>query len=665
MPVLKSQDPKTPLLKVDPKRISNRTSRSSSIARKVSAHWSERTPKELPAAVWPLVLSSVSSCLSADLPHGFDDAIQKIASAKDLRGLIDMRTQFSGPTTYGSAQEYFAAQIVLNLFAKTKLSVPGLDPLSKGVDRFFEAERLCRITNKRLRHYRSFDFSGRPQVERLSVHEVFHLARRKIQSWLGPLEVEKVLDGARHGPGGVVGLKRPSTTPYFKLANSKMSCSTGAYWYAVRSIASCDAWIRALAISEGLISNESGYSASCVPFETKIRLADKSITITDYNEVTFVDKDATTKRSISIEPQLSVYLQLAVGGHLKKVLASAGCNLSDQARNQELAHVGSVQQDLHDPVTLDLRMASDCLATELVRELLPREWFDFLDSLRSRYGSFRGETFEWAKFSSMGNGFTFELESMIFYALAQACSDLSGETFWFSDTFGPAFKYAYVSVFGDDLVVPKSMVSHFSHILRFCGFRLNSDKSFVEGPFRESCGKDFWDGVDVRTFYLKRDLSRVRDLIHLHNGLKNMNERVGDRLKPVLHLIRSMIPIDVERHLRGSTPTWGDAYIWVEPDETMTSKLALWDINWQRWVLPFMRLRAVEGKGTLHWKYVQFLYANTETRVPNERLTGELALFCGSDIPMKLSPLDYHFLGGGSRGNIVLSGEGLPSICWA
>jgi hypothetical protein len=41
-------------------------------------------------------------------------------------------------------------------------------------------------------------------------------------------------------------------------------------------------------------------------------------------------------------------------------------------------------------------------------------------------------------------------------------------------------------------------------LLDLLGFEVNSDKSFVEGVFRESCGRDFFKGHDVRGVYIKR-----------------------------------------------------------------------------------------------------------------------------------------------------------------
>ncbi|UUW21251.1 MAG: RNA replicase beta chain [Sanya fiers-like virus 12] len=632
-------------------KLKSQTSKNKTLRREVTQEWNRPIPRAARAPIWRAVLSSVRSCLSEDLPPTVAQRSALAVESGDLRSVIDLKKELVSPQLYGTAQSYFTTAVLLNLFAKTELPVKGLDPLAKGVDRFREAEKLCRITNRRLRHYRTFDHASRPLVKRLDVHQIFHLARRKIERWLGPLDVDAILTGARHGPGGVVGLKRPKTTPYYKFATSEYTCSKQAYWYALKALAANDAWVRALALEQGVINN---YDEFChLTWHDRLKIVDQNITITDQNEVTFVNKDATVKRSISIEPALNVYLQLGVGHYFKGVLKLAGCDLSDQTRNQELARIGSMYRDLWDPVTLDLAMASDTLSIELVRELLPIEWFEFLDDLRSHHGSYRGEVFRWNKFSSMGNGFTFELESLIFYALAQACSDHVGTTHWFSDTFGPAYKYAYVSVYGDDIIVPKSVAGHLTAVLRYAGFRLNSDKSFVEGPFRESCGEDFWDGVRVRPFFMKRGLLCVRDLIHLHNGLKELsNESLGGKLAPTLEMIRKMLPDVVERHLRGVEPTTDDGYIWVEPDEAMSSKLVAWHADWQRWTFPLCRTRPVMRQGGRSmWRLVQLLYASTDRELRQ------------ADLPDK--PVEIHYVSGGSRSDVVESGRGTPSFAMA
>jgi hypothetical protein len=297
------------------------------------------------------------------------------------------------------------------------------------------------------------------------------------------------------------------------------------------------------------------------------------------------------------------------------------------------------------------------MSIEIVRELLPSDWFEFLDDLRSTRGNYRGESFEWNKFSSMGNGFTFELESMIFLALAQASSDHLGSTHWFSDTFGPRFKYAYVAVFGDDLVVPKMVSELLTRILSYSGFDLNSEKSFVDGPFRESCGKDFWNGSDVRPFFFKRGLLKIRDLIHLHNGVKHLSQKFDDDpLADCCRAIRMMLPEVIEHHLRGVVPTLDDGYLWVEPDDAHMSKMVVWHVHWQKWQFPVCASLTRPRSGQLLWRYVQFLYAGTDRR---ETIRSPLRSSAIDD-----DAFEHHYVNGGSRGDVVESGRGDAITRW-
>jgi len=102
------------------------------------------------------------------------------------------------------------------------------------------------------------------------------------------------------------------------------------------------------------------------------------------------------------------------------------------------------------------------------------------------------------KFSSMGNGFTFELETMIFWAAISSVSD------------------GLISVYGDDLIIESAYYHDVISALDLLGFTPNGEKSFYQGKFRESCGADYWDGNEVRPCYLKSDLS-PKEIYRLHN----------------------------------------------------------------------------------------------------------------------------------------------------
>jgi hypothetical protein len=107
----------------------------------------------------------------------------------------------------------------------------------------------------------------------------------------------------------------------------------------------------------------------------------------------------------------------------------------------------------------------------------------------------------------MGNGYTFELESVIFYGLALAVREAYGV----EDT--------RVSVYGDDIICPVSMAEPLIRVLRDVGFVPNQKKSFWSGPFRESCGKHFYSGHDVTPFYVRRPVDNLQELFLLHNNL--------------------------------------------------------------------------------------------------------------------------------------------------
>jgi len=201
----------------------------------------------------------------------------------------------------------------------------------------------------------------------------------------------------------------------------------------------------------------------------------------------FVPKNYKTMRSICIEPTVNVMVQRGIGTSMKRKLLKAGVDLYDQSVNRRRAQQGSITGNL---ATIDLEKASDSVSYLLVMELLPWDWFELLSTYRTPVVSYRDTLLRLEKFSSMGNGFTFELESLIFYALS----------------YGIAKHFAIpfdLTVYGDDIVATTPLAKLIQTWFPLFGFSVNMRKSFIEGPFRESCGGDFVNGLDVRPFYLK------------------------------------------------------------------------------------------------------------------------------------------------------------------
>lgn len=243
------------------------------------------------------------------------------------------------------------------------------------------------------------------------------------------------------------------------------------------------------------------YFCSGTPFggfrgEGMVRLVDQSVLLT-------VPKKTEIDRVIAKEPECNALLQRMYGLHIRKRLLKVGIDLETQVPNQDLAFLGSVTGRW---ATIDFSSASDTLTCQLVLLLLPPEWFEVLDALRVKETRIGNHTHELELFSSMGNGFTFELETLIFLALARAVCYFSGVK-------------GKILVYGDDVVIPTKAARRYMRVSRFFGLKPNLDKSMVDGYVRESCGKYYHCGRDVTPFYVRGEIKTYHNLITVLNAV--------------------------------------------------------------------------------------------------------------------------------------------------
>lgn len=225
-------------------------------------------------------------------------------------------------------------------------------------------------------------------------------------------------------------------------------------------------------------------------------------------KVIFVPKTQKTPRVIAIEPTHNQYIQQAISRKLVELIESdpwcKGIHFTDNSYNREYARKSSLDRKY---ATLDLSEASDRVHAGLVwlalsrYPVLARGIFD----CRSKYALLPdGQTVGLKKFASMGSALCFPIESMVFYTICI----MSG-----LKTLGLAMKdknvklvTSHIHVFGDDLVVPTSWSTVLTQMLESARFKVNVSKSFVSGPFRESCGMDAMNGVQVTPVYIRRPL---------------------------------------------------------------------------------------------------------------------------------------------------------------
>ena len=385
-------------------------------------------------------------------------------------------------------------------FQKSEWLDIGVDKEAVAYNKFVEVEALNSRTNDLFRGLSRGTVSVRPDD-----WQVLLSARRKIWRILGRCPEIRELH-LRFGPGATTSIRKIDASPVQKMAKG-FQCSADLYASGrlPEVLRELPHWSAALGTSTWSIEDGPGWYdvIETIPVDLV------------YGRLAFVPKSAKTHRSIVVEPTLNTMLQAGIGAVLKRRLLRAGIDITDQTRNKGLARQGSLTGEL---ATIDLSSASDTIAKELVKFLLPPRWYNLLNAARTSCVSYKGEDFALQMFSSMGNGFTFPLETLIFWALTRSTCP-GGE----------------VSAYGDDIICPAVMAERVMDVLTFCGFAVNRSKSFWSGPFRESCGGDYYLGFDIRPYYQKHLVSG-QTLFTLHNFYYRLGDTEG------CDLVMSFIP---------------------------------------------------------------------------------------------------------------------------
>jgi hypothetical protein len=125
----------------------------------------------------------------------------------------------------------------------------------------------------------------------------------------------------------------------------------------------------------------------------------------------------------------------------------------------------------------------------------------------------------------MGSALCFPVEAMVF--LTVCFMGIERELSVPLSDIGDVKPYiSRVRVFGDDIIVPRDYVLSVVDELSTFGYKVNISKSFWTGRFRESCGREYYDGHDVSIVKVRRifptrrqDASGVISLVSLRNQL--------------------------------------------------------------------------------------------------------------------------------------------------
>lgn len=373
--------------------------------------------------------------------------------------------------------------------------------------KFLDCESICRKSNLELptRYKNDFYFST-----------IINVARQYCHRILGSVSLED-LD---FGPGATHALRGKDANIVSKLSGMP-ECTKLAHYDVLYHI----------------LDKMPMYSISCGIVnrtKTSVELTTTKLPIVRGNCFTTVPKTVDCDRPICIEPMGNMLLQKAYGSAIRKKLSVYGLDINTGAERHRVLVSQAQKLRLS---TLDLSSASDTISHEIVRLILPPNWFNSLNRLRCSETQLPdGNYIINEKFSSMGNGFTFELETLLFYCLCLAVREVHGK------------KDNIISVFGDDIIISRSISKNISAVLKDCGFLLNHEKSFFTGSFFESCGHDYFDGISVRPVYIKAlQNDHLLDAYYIYNRFFDIiveDGIINSDYKHILDFILKLIPKD-------------------------------------------------------------------------------------------------------------------------
>lgn len=270
-----------------------------------------------------------------------------------------------------------------------------------------------------------------------------------------------------------------------------------------------------------------------------------------------VPKTLKTPRIIAIEPSSVQYVQQGILEVLMHNIHSGFLNgfigTESQEPNQLLAQEGSRNGSL---ATLDLSEASDRVSLKLATTLMHSHPLSKRAVLacRSERAAVPGHgIISLAKFASMGSALCFPFEAMVFLTIIfMGIEKEQGHRF--SKKSELLDFLGRVRVYGDDLIVPIEYVHTVVDLLEHFGARVGLSKSFWNGKFRESCGKEFYDGHDVSIVKVRREfplrqqqVAEVVSLVELRNQMYQFGnwrtvQWLDGKIEGILHRFPKVLP---------------------------------------------------------------------------------------------------------------------------
>lgn len=287
-----------------------------------------------------------------------------------------------------------------------------------------------------------------------------------------------------------------------------------------------------------------------------------------------VPKQLGKNRFICMEPAAIQYVQQGLFRSLYRFTRGTPLRgffcLEDQERNRSLCSLAHE----YDLATIDLSNASDDVRYEVWKQVfqgLPL--WRYIVGCRSKSLEYNGDVIHPTYVAPMGSAVCFIFETICFCLIVELAFRRVRQQ--------KCRGYAdHVSVYGDDIICPADVAAEVVSLLTQLGFSVNRQKSFLDGPYRESCGVEYYKGMPIKRFNHPRHglsprsvtLAKVASVLDLASTLGSFLFFTARR-----HLLKTWSKVKVS-----DSHTFSDCVMWsrcsIAPDHTLRRK---WSEDWQ------------------------------------------------------------------------------------
>jgi len=321
-----------------------------------------------------------------------------------------------------------------------------------------------------------------------------------------------------------------------------------------------------------------------------------------------VPKDSRGPRLICVHPAESIWIQQGLRVQLERAISRrrsswgpwpcGHVHFDDQSINGRMALLSSKSRKY---ATLDMKEASDRVSESLVQILFGRKykWFGCCRAQKYRIKDPHMGAPELAdprvgpaiddihSYAPMGNATTFPVQSLVFWAICVASMQSRG------------FRQPNsVFVFGDDIIVPTAQAPYIIEDLESFGLLVNRTKSFWQGGFRESCGVDAFNGIDVTPVRWKTrlDAEGISGLQSLSDiALRLRKAGYEEAAITAYGLLRQRAKqFGIGQVFITNDPNHGGIAEYVAGMDSMVFRDAFWHRDSQWFATPVTRVREVE-----------------------------------------------------------------------